>query len=394
MRRITPIACLLASGAAAVGPAPAPGQVALTTPTASFPEDFGAIQTVRELPDGRVLLADPMGKALYLLDLDAGSRTVVGSEGQGPEEYLQPDAVWPLPGDSTLLVDLGNGRLVAIAPDLSFGPTTPISMSDFRPGQPGQELVIALPQGVDGEGHVYSRLMGGMGGPLADSADIIRIDRGRRSHERVARFKLGERRQTTSGGANHQNVQISNVPLSPEDAWGVAEDGSLVIARAGDYHVEWHRPDGSVERGEPVPFRPVPIRTAEKEEWVAAQGRTGGGVGISVQVQNGSVQMGFQRGGPGGSRREIDQYDWPEVKAPFYQGRIPVDGEGRAWVRRHRRAGEPALYDVFAADGNLLGSVTLPGDGTIVGFGRGAIYVVTYDEFDLNYLQRYAMPSL
>jgi hypothetical protein len=267
-------------------------------------------------------------------------------------------------------------------------------MTDFRPGQPGQELVIALPQGVDGEGRVFSRLMGGMGGPLPDSADIIRIDRASRSHERVAKFKLGERKQTTSGGANNRNVQISNIPLSPEDAWGVSEDGSVVIARAGDYHVEWHRPDGSVVRGEPVPFQPVAIRTAEKEEWVAAQGRTGGGVGISVMVQNGSVQMGFQRGGPGGSRREIDQYDWPDVKAPFYQGRIPVDSEGRAWVRRHRRAGEPALYDVFGTDGDILGSITLPGEGTIVGFGRRAIYVVTYDEFDLNYLQRFAMPAL
>lgn len=394
MRRIANTACLFALGASAGAASPAMAQVALTHPTASLPEDFGVIQTVRELPDGRVLVADPLGKSLYLVDLDAGTRTVVGSEGQGPEEYGQPDAVWPLPGDSTLLVDLGNGRLVALGPDLSFGPTTPISMSDFQPNQPGQELVIALPQGVDGEGHVYSRLMGGMGGRLPDSADIIRIDRASRSHERVARFKLGERKQTTTGGANNRNVQISNIPLSPEDAWGVAADGSVVIARAGDYHVEWHRSDGSVVHGEPVPFEPVAIRTADKEEWVAAQGRTGGGVGISVMVQNGSVQMGFQRGGPGGSRREIDQYEWPDVKAPFHLGRVPVDGEGRAWVRRHRRAGEPAWYDVFGADGNLLGSVTLPGDGTIVGFGRKAVYVVTYDEFDLNYLRRFAMPAL
>jgi hypothetical protein len=394
MRRIAPTACALTLGVLAVTASPTRGQVALTAPTASFPEDFGSVQTVRELPDGRVLVADPLGMALFLVDLEAGTRTVVGSEGQGPEEYRQPDAVWPLPGDSTLLVDLGNGRLVALGPDLSFGPTTPIAMSDFQPGQPGQELVLALPQGVDGQGHVFSRLMGGLGGPLADSADIVRIDRATRSHERVASFKLGERKQSTSGGANNRNVQISNIPLSPEDAWGVGADGSVVIARAGDYHVEWHRPDGSVARGKSVPFEPVSIRTAEKEAWVAAQGRTGGGIGVSVMVQNGSVQMGFQRGGAGGGRREIDQYEWPDVMAPFYQGRIPVDGQGRAWVRRHRRAGAPALYDVFGADGDLVGSVTLPEDGTIVGFGQATIYVVTYDEFDLNYLERYAMPAL
>ena len=55
---------------------------------------------------------------LFVVDMDAGTRAQVGAEGQGPEEYRQPDAVWPLPGDSTLLVDLGNGRLVVLGPDL------------------------------------------------------------------------------------------------------------------------------------------------------------------------------------------------------------------------------------------------------------------------------------
>ena len=121
----------------------------LGEPTAVFPDDFGAIQTVRELDDGTVLVADPLGGALYRVDLDAGTRTRVGAEGQGPEEYQQPDAVWPLPGDSTLLVDLGNGRMVGLGPDLSFGPTSPLSAGDPRSG-----LVLAIPTAVDRDGYV------------------------------------------------------------------------------------------------------------------------------------------------------------------------------------------------------------------------------------------------
>ncbi len=143
-------------------PGAASAQVRAGQPTAVFPEDFGAIQTVRELPDGRVLVADPLSKALYAVDMAAGTRTVIGREGEGPEEYRQPDAVWPLPGDSTLLVDLGNGRLVALGPDLKFGPTMPITVGEFQPGRP---LVLAIPQGVDGAGKIYARMMGGgMGG--------------------------------------------------------------------------------------------------------------------------------------------------------------------------------------------------------------------------------------
>ena len=126
-RLCLPGSSVLALALLAAAAPSATAQTPLGRPNAKFPEDFGSIQTVRELRDGRVLVADPLGKELYLVDLAAGTRTVVGSQGQGPNEYLQPDAVWALPGDSTLLVDLGNGRVVALGPDLGFGPTLPIS---------------------------------------------------------------------------------------------------------------------------------------------------------------------------------------------------------------------------------------------------------------------------
>lgn len=388
MMRIHTLALSLVLVAPLAGPAAA--QTPLGQPTAVFPDDFGSIQTIRELPDGRVLVADPLSKMLFAVDMDAGTRTQVGSEGQGPEEYRQPDAVWALPGDSTLLVDLGNGRLVVLGPDLTFGPTLPLALTEPRPGQP---LVLALPQGVDAQGNLYARAMGGMGmgGEMPDSADMLRIDRADRSYVAIASFKLADRKRTTSGGANNQNVQISNVPLSGEDAWGVAADGSLVVARVGDYHIEWIAPGGTMTRGAPVPFDPIRIGTAEKEEHLAESGRSGGGISIGVEINNGAMSMSFQRGGAGRGR-EIDQYDWPEVKPPFYQGRLPVDGMDRAWVRRHVDAGEASTYDVFDRSGNRVATYTLGAGKRIVGFGVSSVYVVAYDEFDLNYLERYDLP--
>jgi len=376
----------------AATPGGASAQVQLGPPTAIFPEDFGAIQTVRELPDGRVLVADPLSKALYAVDMAAGNRTVIGREGEGPEEYRQPDAVWPLPGDSTLLVDLGNGRLVALGPGLEFGPTMPLTVGDFQPGRP---LVLAIPQGVDGAGNIYVRVMGGGmgGGPLPDSADILRIDRGSRTTEQAAKFKIQDMTQTTSGGANNQNVSISPVPLSPEDAWGVAIDGSVILVRSSDYHLEHLAPDGTVSNGPAVPFNPVRIGTAEKEEYLSELGRTGGGIQVGVEMVNGQMSMSFARGGRGGSTREIDQYTWPQEKPPFYSGRIPVDPIGRAWVRRHVEAGEASTYDVFDGAGARVGTVLLEHGKRVIGFGPSGVYVASYDEFDLNYLERYAMPG-
>lgn len=381
------VACTSGDGAGAARSV-GDGGGSLGTPTAVFPEDFGTIQTIRELADGRVLVADPLGGALFVVDMDAGTRTVIGTEGQGPGEYRQPDAVWPLPGDSTLLVDLGNGRLIALGPDLSFGETSPLSAGDPRSG-----MVIALPVGIDRAGNVYARSMGGgLGGQLPDSGAVLRVVRASMTTDSVASFKLGDRIQTTSGGPNNQNQTIENIPLSPEDAWGVAADGSVVIARSSDYHVEWFGADGGVTSGKPLTVDVVALGTAEKEEWVEARGRSGGGLAISISVtNNGAMQMNFQRGGMGG-QREIDQYRWPDTKPFFYSGRLDVDAHDRVWVRRHVEAGEDATYDVFDRAGEHVTTYTIANNKRVIGFGVDAVYVVAYDEFDLNYLERYAMP--
>ena len=381
---------LIACGSPGSEEAPAAdrGEGSLGAPTAAFPEDFGTIQTVRELDDGRVLVADPLGGALYVVDLGDGSRTRLGTEGQGPGEYRQPDAVWSLPGDSTLFVDLGNGRMSTLGPDLEFGPTSPLSSGDPRTG-----MVVAIPQGVDAGGDVYTRSMGGgMGGELPDSGAVLRVTRSTLDVDTVATYKLQERVVTTTGGANNRGVSIEQIPLSAEDAWGVAPDGSVVLARSADYRVEWIDPDGGVTSGDPVPYVPVTIGTAEKEEWVRAQGRSGGGIGVQVSVTNGVMQTSFRRGGAGGGR-EIDQYQWPDIMPPFYSGRLQIDPNDRVWVRRHMEAGADATYDLFDRAGRHVATYTLPNDRNVVGFGAESVYVVTYDDFDLNYLERYRLPG-
>lgn len=377
---------------AVLAPSHARAQASLGSPTAVFPEDFGTIQTVRELPDGRVLVADPLSKALYAVDMDAGTRVVIGREGEGPEEYQQPDAVWALPGGSTLLVDLGNGRLTTLNADLEFVDTRPIASGDPRPGG-DSPLVLAIPQAVDAEGNIYARAMSmGFGGPMPDSAAILRIAPDGQV-DTVAMFKLEERTRTESGGANDRNVAIRPVPLSAQDAWGVAADGSVVLARVGDFHIDWVSPDGAVTSGAPESFSAVRIGTPEKEEYLTEQGRTGGGVAIRIGINNGEMQMSFQRGGGGGSAREIDQYQWPDRKPPMYSGRLVVDPLNRVWVRRHVDAGEPSTYDLFDRTGSLVATFTIDHGKRVIGFGSGSVYVVAYDEFDLNYLEKYAMPS-
>ncbi len=364
----------------------------LGNPEVAFGHAFSLINTVREMPDGRVLVADPLGQVLVLVHLDAGTADTLGGVGEGPKEYRQPDAVWPLPDGRTLLVDLGNGRLTELSPELEFGNTRPYTVGEVGPGQ---ELVMAIPQGVDASGRLYFRGMGrlGMGGP-PDSAHILRMDLESETVDSVGTFKLTDYTRTSSGGLN-QNVQISPVPLSPADAWGVALDGRVAIARSADYHLDWISPDGSVTSGPANEYGPVRIRQDEKEEWREGLAETGGGMGIQVGIVNGVTTVMASRGGTSEDFRGgtwEDRYEWPSTKPPFYNRRIPVDPGGRAWVRRHTEAGRAPAYDVFGASGVREMTVELPAGRRLTGFGEGKLYAVRTDEVGLQYLERYGLP--
>ena len=66
--------------------------------------------------------------------------------------------LFPLPDGGTLLVDLGDARLIRIEVDLSFGETWSIAQ-----GAPGTGLAMISPVGTDRTGGIYFRQrLGGM----------------------------------------------------------------------------------------------------------------------------------------------------------------------------------------------------------------------------------------
>jgi hypothetical protein len=355
----------------------------LTEPEATYPDGFGLVNGLLELADGRVMIADPLGQALVIADLTAGTADTVGAVGRGPEEYNQPDGLFPLPGGSILLVDLGNARLTVLGPDGSFGETMPITQGD--PGTGGLQLL--LPRGTDSQGRLYFRPMGGAMRQLPDSAAVARYDRASGAIDTVAQVKLPEMTRTTRGGVNNQAVMISPVPLSPEDAWAVAWDGRVAVARSLDYHVEWIHPDGGVMRGAPVEYEPVRIRDADKEEWAE---NLSGGINIGIMASGtGERRISMSRGGGPDDSPDIDSLEWPDHKPAFVSNGVWVTPEGDVWVQRHVPAGEPVRFDVFGADAELKGKITLPAGRSVVGIGKSAVYVVRTDELGLQWLEQY-----
>ena len=365
--------------------------------------EFGSVNGIRVRPDGSLLVADRVSGELVLADLDAGTRTVVGSRGEGPEEYLTPMGLWPLPGDSTLLLDGGNNRLTVLGPDFSFGRTRP--MMEMHPER---GVTFLNPRGVDEAGRIYTagRVTMSIGAgtrssePGSDSSDVVRIELSDLSTATVARLAPTVRpRLEARTSAGNTMLSMQQTPYTASDSWGVAPDGSVVVARASDYHLDWTAPDGSVLRGAPVVYDHVRVGQAEKEAWVSGQSRPAIGTTFSVvSTGGGSLSSGIS-----GSRStnfttdsgsdDVDDYDWPEV-LPAFTGRILIDGQGRAWLRRYQPAGAPWLYDIFTPDTEHAGTVELADGRSVIGFGDGVVYATFKDEVDLVYIERFRLPGM
>jgi hypothetical protein len=348
--------------------------------TGSFPESFGYLSNVRELADGRVMVADPLGQVLLLADLRAGTADTLGRVGGGPEEYRQPDAVFALPGDSTLLVDLGNARLTVLDPAFAFGQTYSATQGG------GQAMVLVLPRFVDGQGSPYFLQQSFGRGGMPDSATVMRFDRSSGESSAIARVKLPEIEETGGGGAR----MIRMRPLSPRDDWAVAPDGRVAVVSAADYSVTWIHPDGRVVMGPPNEYRPVRVGEAEKELWSSAMMRSGLSVGMRMST-SGERSVSLARGGGGGPQSPFDSADWPEVAPAFRYGGSVVTPAGELWVERYVSADDDPQFDVFDANGQKTGELRLPVGRGVVGFGDGTVYLARIDEDDLQWLERYRL---
>lgn len=358
-------------------------RTALGRAEAQLPDPFDNVTAVRELSDGRVIVADRFAKTVTLADFRSGAATAIGREGQGPGEYAFPAGLVALPGDTTLLVDPGQRRFLVIGPDAK-----PKALLSF----PGNMVGLLRVRGSDRQGRIYfqgSELGGPMqaGAPLPDSAPVLRWDRARDRIDTLGRIKVPALQRATSGSANARSVIMRMQPFSPQDDWTVAPDGRVGVIRVGDYHVEWWQPAGAKVSGPAVAYQKVAVSERDKERFRQASSNTRGG----FQMQIGGA--GGRRGGatppPPPS---LGEPDWPAVKPPFRDGTSQVAPDGSLWVQRYGAADAPLVYDVFDASGRLARQVTLPKGARLVGFGARSLYVATMTDDDLETLSRYPRP--
>ncbi|MBK8249713.1 MAG: hypothetical protein IPK85_20285 [Gemmatimonadetes bacterium] len=365
--------------------AQAPRTAALGKATARAKEVLSLVTTVRELRNGDLMVADPIERQVMVFGGSLQARRVLGKEGGGPGEYRQPDAVWPMPGDSTLVVDLGNARLSILGPTGVYARSIPMAS-----GGAGGPVGVMFPGGVDAQGRVYYQPPAGGGpGGLPDSANIMRFDPKAGTAQAVAKAKTPDLDRQESGGANSRQVRIRAIPLSATDGWAVAPNGDVAVARSGMYRMDWVS-NGVTRSGPAVAATRAKIGEAEKREWVQQQMLTGG-ISMNVEDNNGQRTMSFGRARPQ-QEPSTDEYKWPATKPFFEANSLRIDATGRVWVRRLGPANAPRQYDVFNTSGAHVATVNFPAGRVLLGFGASALYAAEVDEDGQYFLERYALP--
>jgi hypothetical protein len=355
----------------------------LEKPTATFPEPFTQVASIRELRDGRVLVLDRRDRIVLIVDFRNGKSTTVGREGTGPGEYVQPGRLFELGPDTTAIYDGPARRFVTVGPDGKTGDAFRFDLATGAGRQRG-----GIPKWSDAQGRIFTEGSVYAVGELraADSTAITRFSRGAQKGDTLAYVYLDKEtiqvRDLPGGGTSVSNGVKA---FASRDDWVALADGGVAVVRVTNYHVDWYSPSGARTAGPVVKTDAIPVTDADKaqskKERLAAM--------RSAMPRNG----GTNASAPPADMVGLPDLLFPMVKPPFEVGSTLARSNGEVWVQRSRTARDRiAVYDVFTKAGGLIGRVAFPPATRVVGFGNTTLYTVRLDDDDLQYLEQWRLP--
>ncbi len=310
---------------------------------------FASVGSVRELPNGQVLVADPRDQGLVVVDF--GQHEQHGVRGLGS---MRSGELRSLGGDSTLFADDIEHRWAVL-----HGTHLTESNADSEVARSVTDVI-----GTDDHGHALVDISGTPRAvtytALGDSNQVLLI--GLHSGRIEGTVTLWQMRRPSR--------------LRPIPAYGeteralMAPDGSIAVIRLHPFRIDWRSPDGAWTRGQPIPVVQAPVTDAERQAVTATRG-----------------------GGHG--NRLLPAIDWPETVPPvatpgpasamLMNGDLAVGRTVTATAPGHR-------YDIIDRSGTRTSELALPDSERIVGSGQHSLYVACRQRDGKERLQRRPWP--
>ncbi|HUF51088.1 MAG TPA: hypothetical protein VMN60_09660 [Longimicrobiales bacterium] len=255
----------------------------IATASAVSTEPLGTITSVRELPDGRVLVNDGTRRRLLLMDTTLTTVAVVlDSLSEIANTYgTRPGGLLPFRGDTVLFVDPVSYAIVVIDPDGRMVRVRSVWRAQETMYYSGASTFYGVP-GLDAKGRIVYRIRAVPGPPSVrppagvpyfppdpDSMFIVAADLDTRRIDTIGVVRTPRQdmrvRLMPSGGYRFEMVMN---PLPLTDDWAVLSDGTVAFVRGRDYRVDYLNPDGSITSSEKLPYDWQRLLDDDKEQLV------------------------------------------------------------------------------------------------------------------------------
>lgn len=341
----------------------------LGVPDAVLKAELLGVTSIRELRDGRVIIADRKGRRLLISDIGFSTAQQVGREGEGPGEYRSLSRLHALEGDSTLVEDRGGRRWLL----LDGGKLVTTISADPRDGY-WRTLIGTGPDGQIAEvrGFRFGRPSAGPVTRVATYAESLVVLSGHRGRSDVdTLLKIGGRflgmwsAKKDTGSGRVVDFYYGN-PLAVEDQAVLMGDGTLAVAYRSPYRVECRGRDPGNVRSWSLPGE----RTA-----------------VDETIKRAALRRTYPRG-PQFSSGEIG--NWPPFAPPFPNDALQLGPAPYLLIERlDFRQDRLRRYDVVSCLSGMLYQIHMSESRRVVGAGRATIYVATEVEEGFEVIERY-----
>ena len=251
-------------------PAPVgPAVRRIATAQALSTEDLGAVTSVLELADGRVLVNDGSRRRLLLMDTTLKTvQVVLDSLAEVANTYgTRPGTLIPYRADSVLFVDPVSYAVLVLDPTARIARVRSIwrVQDTYLFTNPGN--YYGWPS-VDAKGRIVYRVPAMPAPPKVappagvpyfppdpDSAFIAGIDLDTRKLDTLGVIRIPKNIYQVKQTAEGYFSIISTVnPLPSTDDWAVLPNGTIAFVRGRDYRIEYLHADGTLSSSAKLPY--------------------------------------------------------------------------------------------------------------------------------------------
>jgi hypothetical protein len=366
----------------------------VTTPVATDSGIFRAINAIRALSDGRIIVNDMARRRLLMFDSTLRSFTTLADTAAAAPNRYPPRiqaSIFAFTGDSTIFVDVDGQALVVVEPSGRFGRVmAPPKSADIyylgsstfgtpgfdtkgrliyrgiRRDDAGMRLDIEMMERGDTTPRVLAA--------RSDSAPVVRADFETRVVDTLAWIQLPTNKRLAIGNTTYSAFN----PLPLTDEWTLLPDGTVAVVRGQDYHLDLWHVDGTKSSSPKIPYDWKRITIEERQALLDS-------VKKADEVRRASLPPlpASGRGGPPPTRRPIftvDAEEMWEFYPPVRPGQMKADPSGNIWIlpSTSSAAGRGLVFDVVRRDGTILERVRLPEGRNLIGFGPGQTVYMIY----------------